>query len=160
VKRTLENRIRGWFPHEPLLISGNCRVKYEVKNPPLMIPEYTTSLTTNTAKFVLLWGIAYGVLFFGIFGNSFFYDISVFQVAASIIFGLTLGVILANIIIRRTLTRLLVNYKAFVFKDSAFTGAFLSAVFDLVAKYNFSLGVSFSDGLLLSLCLYGLRICY
>jgi hypothetical protein len=52
VKKSLENRIRGWFPQEPYLLSTqvkvNCEVNIEIKNPPPKISQdYTNSAISD-----------------------------------------------------------------------------------------------------------------
>ncbi len=64
VKKTLENRIRGWFPQEPYLLNTQvkveCEVKIKTKQPPFMIrQDYTGSATKIALTVAILWILIY-----------------------------------------------------------------------------------------------------
>jgi hypothetical protein len=60
VKKSLENRIHGWFPKEPYLISTRVKVDCETKQPPLMIPpEYNVTATKTAAYGAIIWTFFY-----------------------------------------------------------------------------------------------------
>jgi hypothetical protein len=57
VKKSLELRIRGWFPQEPRLIGMCVKASPEVKQQPLVIPpEYDLSATLLTGVSAILFG--------------------------------------------------------------------------------------------------------
>ena len=65
IKKTLESRIRGWFPKDPSLLStqvkADCGLDKEIRLPPLMISQDYTISATNTARNIaILWIFMYG----------------------------------------------------------------------------------------------------
>jgi hypothetical protein len=57
-KRNLHNRIRGWFPKEPCIVSAQLRVKQncETTRPPWVIPQdYTLSATKFAGVYAIFW---------------------------------------------------------------------------------------------------------
>jgi hypothetical protein len=72
VKKSLENRIRGWFPQEPNMIAKSLQVNNEYKQQPQIISsEYKTSATKAAGKTALLWII----LGYGFFTFSFLFSL-------------------------------------------------------------------------------------
>lgn len=111
VKKGLENRIRGWFPHDPTMISTGLKVTRESKQPPLMIPsEYKVSATKFLGGLTIFWITFYGYFFFYAF-NIFWRPISVFQIVAWIIVGLVFGVISHMLYTKNQLSRLSKDYQ-------------------------------------------------
>ena len=66
VAKSLRNRVRGWFPQEPYIISRQIRqvkVDHETKQPPLMIPpQYKVSATKTAGIMLIYWIILYGFI--------------------------------------------------------------------------------------------------
>ena len=110
-KRSLQNRIRGWLPQEPHMISTRFKVEHENKQPLLMIPpEYKISATKVAGAFAVFWIILYGFMFFTSL-NLERYPISGFQVAAWVIAGLGVGTISCAILTKNQLSRLSKDYQ-------------------------------------------------
>jgi hypothetical protein len=62
-KKSLENRIRGWFPQEPTMFRTRLKVDYENKRqPPIIPPGYTLSSTRVAAIVAIFYIIIYGFL--------------------------------------------------------------------------------------------------
>jgi hypothetical protein len=113
-KKTLENRIRGWFPKEPAMISKRFNVYHESKQPPLMIPSnYKLSATKFAGAFAIYWIIFYGFIFYFVFFsfNIYSHPVSEFQIVTWIILGLTGGVISNAIVTKNQLSRLSKDYQ-------------------------------------------------
>jgi hypothetical protein len=86
VKKSLENRIRGWFPHEPTMISTRLEMTRESKQPPLIIPpEYNVNATKFAGAFSIFSIIFWGFMIFSI--DFTMHPISAFQIVAWIIAG-------------------------------------------------------------------------
>jgi Na+-driven multidrug efflux pump len=69
LKKSLENRIRGWFPHESTLISARLMVNHEYKQPPPKIQiDYresaTSAVKTTVFSGIILYGLVISLLFF------------------------------------------------------------------------------------------------
>ncbi|GEM_PF-2590366 len=112
VKKSLENRIRGWFPQEPrMIVRTRLNVDSDKKQPPLMIPpEYTVSATKAAVVFAVFWIILYG--FFSFTSINFErYPVSIVQVVAWIIAGLVVGTVTSAIVTKSQLGRLLRDYR-------------------------------------------------
>jgi hypothetical protein len=95
IKKTLHNRIRGWFPHEPYLLSTqvkvDCEVNNEIKHPPPMIPQdYTVSATKTARNVAVLWIFLYG--FFSLIWLST-EPVNITLLVAWIIVGAAVGII-------------------------------------------------------------------
>lgn len=111
VKKSLENRIRGWFPKEPYLISTRVKVDCETKQQPPIIPSgYNVSSTKLLAGLTIFWIIFYGYFFFYAF-NIFWHPISAFQIVAWIIAGLAVGIISDGILAKNQLSKLSKDYQ-------------------------------------------------
>jgi|WetSurMetagenome_2_1015567.scaffolds.fasta_scaffold47727_3 hypothetical protein len=111
VKKTLQNRIRGWFPQEPCIVNTRLKVNHENKQPPLIIPsEYKVSATKYAGVFAIFW-ITFSVFMFFNFVNLERYPISAFQFVAWIIAGLTVGAITVAMFTKNQLSRLLKDYQ-------------------------------------------------
>lgn len=111
VKKSLENRIRGWLPKEPYLISTRVKVDCETKQQPPIIPSgYNLSATKVAGAFAIFWIILYGFTSFT-FLNLERYSISAFQIVAWIIAGLTVGAISGAIFTQNQLSRLSKDYQ-------------------------------------------------
>ena len=111
VKKSLENRIRGWFPQEPYAISTRLKVNHENKQPPLIIPlEYKVSTTKFLGGFAVFWIVFYGYIFFSSF-NLINHPVSAFQMVAWIIAGLAIGVISDTVFTKNQLNRLSKDYQ-------------------------------------------------
>ena len=111
VKNTLKDRIRGWFPHEPTLISTRLMVNHEYKQPPLIIPsEYNVSSTKITGGFAVFWTIFFGLNFLTSF-NFGIHSIPLFQIISWILAGLTVGIISTTILTKNQLSRLSKDYQ-------------------------------------------------
>lgn len=110
-KKSLENRIRGWFPKEPYLISTRVKMDCETKKPSPIIPSgYNLSSTKLLAGLTIFWIIFYGYFFFYAF-NIFWRPISAFQIVAWIISGLAVGVISHMLYTKNQLSRLSKDYQ-------------------------------------------------
>lgn len=122
MKRSLENRLRGWFPQEPYLFSRNCRVETSLKKPPLMIrPEYTVSATKFMGLLAIFWIVFYGFLFFSNFNLLKEYPVSVLQLTSWIILGVIIGIVSWVVYTRRELCRLTRTFQINVnLKDMVF----------------------------------------
>ena len=110
VKKSLENRIRGWFPKEPTLLSAqvkvNCEVNIEIKNPPPKIPQgYTIGATKNARTSTIGW------MFYGLFVSIIFFlnnelD-NIALLVAWVIVGVAVGIISGKMYTQNQLRRLL-----------------------------------------------------
>jgi hypothetical protein len=110
-KKSLGNRIRGWFPQEPYMISTRFKVEnIDKRQPPIIPPGYNVSSTKVAGIVAILYIIIYG---FSSFYNLNFeeYAISVFQGVAWIIFGVAAGTISSIIFTQNQLGRLLKDYQ-------------------------------------------------
>ncbi len=112
VKKSLENRLHGWFPQEPILISmRKVKVNCEIKQPPPIIPSgYTLSTTKMLGGLTIFWIVVYGFLFFNTLNFAVF-PVSTFQAVAWIIAGLAVGTITGTILAKNQLRRLSKNYQ-------------------------------------------------
>ena len=111
VKKSLENRIRGWFPKEPYIISTRLNVDYETKKPPQVIPpEYKVSATKVVGAIAIFWTILYGYISFTILDFER-YPVSSFQIVPWIIAGTVVGVIIGTIFTKNQLRRLSRDYQ-------------------------------------------------
>lgn len=111
VKNTLKNRIRGWFPHEPTMISTRLMVNHEYKQPPLIIPfEYNVSATKVAGGFAVFFTLFLGLMFLTSF-NFGFHSIPLFQIIAWLLAGLTIGMIANTLITKYQLGRLSRDYQ-------------------------------------------------
>ena len=111
VKKNLENRIRGWFPQEPTMISARLKVNHEYKQPPLIIPpQYNASATKIAGGFAV-----FRILFLGLelvmSFNLEFHAIPPFQIMAWLFAGLTIGIISNTMLTKNQLTRLSNDYQ-------------------------------------------------
>jgi hypothetical protein len=113
-RKSLQSRIRGWFPQEPrMMVSARLNVDSEKKQPPLMIPpEYKVSTTKVAVVFAVFWIIFYGFMFCTIIDLDR-HPVSAFQAVAWIIVGLSIGAISALIFTKNQLGRLSKDYKFF-----------------------------------------------
>jgi hypothetical protein len=110
VKKSLENRIRGWFPHEPTMISTRLEMTRESKQPPLIIPpEYNVNATKFAGAFSIFSIIFWGFMIFSI--DFTMHPISAFQIVAWIIAGLAVGVISEAVFTKNQLSRLSKDYQ-------------------------------------------------
>lgn len=115
-KKTLENRIRGWFPQEQTMINTRLKVNHEYKQPPLVIPsEYKVSATKLLGGLTIFFIIFYGYMFFFAFNNFAAnfdrHPVSAFQIVVWIIVGLAVGVISDAIVTKNQLSRLSKDYQ-------------------------------------------------
>jgi hypothetical protein len=111
VKKTLQNRIQGWFPQETYRISTRINLNYENKRqPPIIPPGYTLNSTRVAAIVAIFYIIIYGFLSLNNL-NFEEHPISVFQVVAWIIFGVSVGTFSSIIFTQNQLGRLLKDYK-------------------------------------------------
>lgn len=155
IKRSLENRLRGWFPKEPQLISRSCRIGIAAKQPPLIIrPEYTLSATKYVGALAIFGIIFYGFLFSSL--NFEWNPFSVFQFTAWIILGVTIGTMSSMVYTRKELGRLSRNFQTNTnWKDAIllyFAPIFVFALFGFfVSRVLFSLTLT---GFILSLYAY------
>lgn len=108
-KNTLKNRIRGWFPKEPYLLSTRVKVDYDldikIKQPPLMISQdYTVSATKTARNVAILWIFIYGV-------SSLIWlnvePVNITLLVAWIIVGVAVGIISGKKFTQNQLGRLL-----------------------------------------------------
>ncbi len=110
VKKTLQNRIRGWFPQEPYRISTRIKVDYEnIHQPPIIMPNYKVSATKAAGLLAIFWIIIYGILDGFVFSSSYNlekYPISVFQFLPWIVASIAVGVITSTIVTKNQLRRL------------------------------------------------------
>ncbi len=113
VKKSLENRIRGWFPQESVhdMVNTRFQVTHEKKQPPLIIPpQYNMSATKIAGGFAIFW-----ILFFGLelvmSFNLEFHAIPPFQIMAWIFAGLTIGIISNTMLTKNQLSRLSNDYQ-------------------------------------------------
>jgi hypothetical protein len=112
VKRSLENRIRGWLPHEPTMISTRLKVNHELEQPPPIIPP------DNKVSYTKIFGV-YAILIIVVYGFMAFFTtfdqgrnpISLFQSVIWIIIGLAFGVISSLIETKYQLSRVSKAYK-------------------------------------------------
>ncbi len=111
VKRTLQSRIRGWFPQEPHMMSTRFKAEYENKRqPPIIPPEYNVSATkTNAAIGIFL------IIFFGYMTYAS-YSIArnptlTLQVFAWIIASLAVGAISSIMFAQNQFNRLSKDYQ-------------------------------------------------
>jgi hypothetical protein len=157
VRRSLESRIRGWLPKEPIMISMRLQVNQEKGRPPLTIPsEYKLSATKSWGAFAVFWAILYGFLF-SYFLNFKWYPTSAIQVVAWIIAGSAIGVITCAIFTKNQLRQLLMDYQFFPDgKDLVlfFIPQLLFFIFGIFVSFLFasSMSVSGLQGLLISVC--------
>jgi hypothetical protein len=106
LKKSLENRIRGWFPQEPTVIAKSLQVNNEYKQPPQIIhPQYNVSATRIVGGFAVFWIILFG-LWFLMFFNLEFHAIPPVQIMAWILAGLTVGIISNTMLTKNQLRRL------------------------------------------------------
>jgi|WetSurMetagenome_2_1015567.scaffolds.fasta_scaffold87295_2 hypothetical protein len=112
-KKSLENRIRGWFPKEPYLVSNRLNLDYETKKPSKVIPsEYKVSTTKVAGAGAIFWIILYGFLvLYSVNSINRDYPISSFQLIAWTIAGLALGAISCIIFTKNQLGRLIKDYQ-------------------------------------------------
>jgi hypothetical protein len=112
LKKSLENRIRGWFPKEPYLISTRFNLTTENKQPPLVIPSGYNTRAAKVAKInAIMWA---GFLVFFVFLSWPIYEtynVTAFQLAVWIFAGLTVGVISGWLSTQNQLRRLAKDYK-------------------------------------------------
>ena len=112
VKKSLENRIRGWFPQEPTMIITRLKVNHEYKQPPQIIPlGYNASATKLAGGFAVFYIILFGLLFLTYSFNFVFYPISIIQIMAWILAGLVVGTITVAIFTQNQLSRLSKDYQ-------------------------------------------------
>jgi len=110
-KKYLLNRIRGWFPQEPHLISASVKMDSEIKQPPTVIKsEYNLSATKFAGAFALFWILFYGFVIFTTFspGRE---SVLGFQVVSWIIAGLIFGIITGAMCTKNQLNRLSKEYQ-------------------------------------------------
>jgi hypothetical protein len=116
VKKILESRIRGWFPHEPSLITKGLQVNNEYKQPPQIIPpRYNASATKLLGGYTIFWIIFYGYFFIYFFNFVIFnfgsHPVSALQIVGWIIAGSAVGVIPHAIVTKNQLSRLSKDYQ-------------------------------------------------
>jgi hypothetical protein len=110
VRRSLENRLRGWFPQEPYLFSRGCNVVAGVKNPPLKIrQEYTNSATKNAGVLAIGSTIFVGLFLLSL--NLEWQPFSIYYLVAWIIAGAIIGMVLCTLYTSRELCRLSRDYQ-------------------------------------------------
>ena len=140
-KRSLENRIRGWFPKEPYMISTRTNIDYETKKPPLVIPpEYKVSATKVAGAFAIFWTMLYGYFSFTILDFER-YPVSSFQIVPWIIAGTVVGVIISTIFTKNQLRRLSRDYQ---FSINGKDMVLLIAPLVLFFVFGISVGLSYS----------------
>ena len=112
VKKSLENRIRGWFPKEPYLISTRFKLANENKQPPLVIPPGYNNRATKVAEVMaIMWAGILGFLIFLSWPIYDVYDVTVFQLVVWIFVGLAFGVISGWLSTQNQIKRLARDYK-------------------------------------------------
>jgi hypothetical protein len=110
IKKSLENRIRGWLPQEPYRISTRIKVDYEnTHQPPIIMPNHNVSAAKVAGVGAILLIIVYGFLF----SKTILHPVWGFQIVAWIIAGLALGIISAMMGTKNQLSRLLKDYKVY-----------------------------------------------
>lgn len=165
VVKSLRNRVRGWFPQEPYMISTRVKVKLETKqSPPLIIPpQYKVSATKVAGAFAVFWIIFYGFILFTILDLET-YPISAFQIVAWIIVGIAVGTISSMYLIKNQLKRLSKEYqlipngKDLVIATAPILLFFLIGSFIIYSVQGPSIGLSTLGGLLISLYSWGISI--
>ena len=110
VKNTLKDRIRGWFPHEPTLISTRLMVNHEYKQqPPKIQLDYRESATgaakTTALSWIILYGFIISVLFFTL--QSY----NGLKLASWIIIGSAVGIISGKAYVQNQLLRISRDYR-------------------------------------------------
>jgi hypothetical protein len=152
IKRSLENRIRGWLPHEPTMISTRLKVNHEYMQPPPIIPpENKVSVKKQEGVFAIFFIIFYGLFFFTSVDQER-NPISPFQIMVWIIFGLTFGVISSLIMTKYQLSRVSKAYQftanmknwALITIFSYLVSSFLYALSQLWWSSAYAWGISFS----------------
>jgi hypothetical protein len=113
-RKSLEKRIRGWFPKEPILISSHVKVKagFETTQPPWVIPRgYDVGATKVAGAYAIFWTVI--TLLNMIISSLSFEEHGVMPVFGVlwIIVGLAIGVISSTIVTRSQLSRLSREYK-------------------------------------------------
>jgi uncharacterized membrane protein len=110
-KRSLENRVRGWFPTEPYRIGAkvNNEASFERKQPPLQIPlGYDIGTTKATiALAIFCTALCAFQIYLNIIDKVTF---TVFQIFL-IIVGVIVGSVLEKKIVSSQLNRLSRDYK-------------------------------------------------
>jgi hypothetical protein len=106
IKKGLENRIRGWLPHEPTMISTTrLKVNHEYEQPPPIIPpEYKASVTKRCGVYAIFITFVCGFVIFTSLDQER-NPISAFQIMVWIIIGLAFGVISSLIETKYELSR-------------------------------------------------------
>ena len=151
VKKTLQNRIQGWFPQEPYRISTRINLNYENKRqPPIIPPGYTLSSTRVAAIVAIFYIIIYGFLSLNNL-NFEEYPISAFQVVAWIIFGVSVGAFSSIIFTQNQLGRLLKDYQ---FSTNGKDLVLLIVPLVLFSIFGFFVSLSFY-GIMLTAALHG-----
>ena len=91
VKRSLESRVRGWFPAEPYLVSTTrVKVAYVTRQKSLIIPpDYTWSATKYAVVIAAIWIICFSYPLLS--ASNFGFNLSAFQIAVWVFAGLTFG---------------------------------------------------------------------
>jgi hypothetical protein len=110
-KKSLENRIRGWFPQEPTMFGTRLKADYEnTRYPPTIPSGYNVSATKTAGIFAIFWILLYMFQSFT-FLNLERIPISTLQVAAWIIAGLAVGTISSIMLTKNQLGRILKDYQ-------------------------------------------------
>jgi hypothetical protein len=105
VKKSLESRIRGWFPREPTLPWAATKRRYTVEptncNPTVHIPQSTYGVLKFKGAFVIAWSLLSLWAIFSDFANrlSFFFLITSIFVGFAV--GSALGVLFATRLLRQ-----------------------------------------------------------
>jgi hypothetical protein len=163
VKRTLQNRIRGWFPTEPYLINRRIKVDTEPKQPPLVIPTLSnTSATTNTAVSTIFWIFlsSFWILLLTSFDNS---PSPVLQ-ASVVLAGLAAGAVYGFMSTRREVRILSNNYqykpngKHVALLTILIVTLFISFFVVIVSVGSFAILHTVSNGLFLSVYPFGVSM--
>jgi uncharacterized protein YneF (UPF0154 family) len=160
-KKGLQNRIRGWFPQHPYMISTGRNVENEVKNPPLMIPPRSKiSLMKSILATAIGWGLVYGIGYLGILHQSTLGYVSVYQAILAVFIGLAFGVSSGTIVARRRTKRVLVDFQDSMSNDTALRIIFIVLLISLYAVGFFLFHrpmaeiFPFADGVMISLIFY------
>jgi hypothetical protein len=140
IKKSLENRIRGWFPQEPNLIRTQVKkedkFEYETKKQPPVIPsgEINFSATKFAGATAIFLIFLYGFVFFTTLDLKK-YPISAFQIAVLIIIGLVAGVIGGMIPTENLLRRFSKDYVISTTRKEIVLSLVSTIVFIILSSY-------------------------
>jgi hypothetical protein len=135
IKKSLENRIRGWLPYEPYLTRTLVRQDCETKHlPPTIIsPDYNLSATIHAGAYAVFFILLYGFLLFVSF-NLAWYPISILQIVAWAIAGLAVGTITSAIYVTHQLRQLKQSYQISIL-DKVFALFAVSIIGSFIVVY-------------------------